>query len=169
MDRYGWKENAATEEGAMAKGWNAYKGHIITTGIIIAALVLFFVTRGREENFAVKYEGADLGGGGIGRTSTYVRYLERHADIPPGAADIPVDVFSYTAAEGVTELAGFEGAGKALLTEEKSFVEYSVRLEKAGLYNLCLEYFPVESRGIAIERSLKINGETPFLGAEQLV
>lgn len=31
-----------------------------------------------------------------------------------------------------------------------------------------MEYYPVEGRGVDIERSVKINGETPFLGAETL-
>ncbi|MDR2095591.1 MAG: extracellular solute-binding protein [Treponema sp.] len=166
---YTGKENTDEEEGVMTKLWNIYKGHIITMGVIIAVMVLFFATRSGEENLAVKYEGADLSGGEIGRANTYIRYLERHADVPPGSKDIPVDIFSYTAAEGVTELADFEGGRKALLTEEDSFVEYTVHLDHPGFYNLYLEYLPVESRGIAVERSLKINGEAPFLGAEQLV
>jgi ABC-type glycerol-3-phosphate transport system substrate-binding protein len=133
--------------------------------LVIAAALFFFAAWGGEENFAAKYEGADLSGGGTGRANTYVRYLERHAAVPPGAADIPIDVFSYTAAEGVSAQDG----GQALWTGENSFVEYTVHLDRAGLYNIYLEYFPVESRGISCERSLRINGETPFLGAEQLV
>ncbi len=36
------------------------------------------------------------------------------------------------------------------------------------MYNVYIEYYPLPSRGIAIERSFKINGETPFLGADRL-
>ena len=36
----------------------------------------------------------------------------------------------------------------------------------AGLYNIYVEYYPVESRGIDIERAIYVNGEIPFTGAD---
>jgi ABC-type glycerol-3-phosphate transport system substrate-binding protein len=149
--------------------WKAVRVPVITLAVIAALLALFLATRGREGNFAAKYQGTDLRGGGIGRTNTYARYLDRYAAVPSGGQNIPIDIFAYTAASGVSELSGFEGGERVLRTEERSFVEYPVYVEKAGLYNIGLEYYPVESRGIDIERGLKINGQTPFLGAEQLV
>ncbi|GHV66662.1 ABC transporter substrate-binding protein [Spirochaetia bacterium] len=156
------------------------RGPVLTIVIIaaFAALVLFIATRSGDEVFTSKYEGADLSGtdtsGGImGRTNTYTRYLERHTSMSPGGTinidDIKIDIFSYTKASGVSALVDFEGEPRVLRTEEKSFVEYTVHVERAGPYNLAIEYFPLESRGIAIERGVKINGETPFLGAEQIL
>jgi ABC-type glycerol-3-phosphate transport system substrate-binding protein len=135
---------------------------------VVAACAIFFAARSGVENYSLKYEGGKSDAGNAGRGNTYSRYLERYAAAPLGAQDIPVDIFSYTSGFGVSELAGFEGEERALRTEEDSFVEYLLHLEKAGFYGLRVEYFPVESRGIAIERRLKINGETPFLGAEQV-
>ncbi|MDR0290878.1 MAG: extracellular solute-binding protein, partial [Treponema sp.] len=104
----------------------------------------------------------------VGRTNTYARYQERHAQVPLAAYDIPIDIFSWTAAEGVSLRANFEGEAQVLVSEEKSFIEYSLRLDRAGLFNIYIEYFPLESRGINIERALLINGQVPFLGAERL-
>jgi hypothetical protein len=154
----------------MAQFWARYKGAFITTAVIVVVLVLFLITRTQEGDYSLKYAGGDLGVADIGRGNTYARYLERYAGVPPGTAAIPIDIFSYTdaGALGVSVLAGFEGEARALRTEEDGYVEYTLHLDRAGLYNLYLEYFPVSARGIAIERNLLINGETPFLGAEQL-
>jgi ABC-type glycerol-3-phosphate transport system substrate-binding protein len=51
-------------------------------------------------------------------------------------------------------------------TDDTGFIEYTVNVPEAGFYNLEMEYFPIESRGVDIERALYINGEIPFLGAE---
>ncbi|MDR0556951.1 MAG: extracellular solute-binding protein [Treponema sp.] len=149
--------------------WRRHKEALITIGIIASLLTVFLATRSRDVNYSAKYTGFDLKTGESGRQNTYAKYLDRYAGAAVvGAKDIPVDIFSYTAADGVSELVDFNGESRALRTEEHGFVEYNVFVEKAGLYNIYLEYFPVEARGISIERSLLINGETPFLGAEQL-
>ena len=145
------------------------KAPVITALVICAALAIFLLTRPREENFSSKYSGRDLSGASLGRTNTYSRYLERYAQVPAAAEDIPVDIFSWTEAEGVSVLAGFEGEAKVLRTEETGFVEYLFPVEEEGLYSLYIEYYPLESRGINIERTLRINGEIPFLGADALV
>jgi len=136
--------------------------------IVIIAAVFFFFAGRNETDFSLKYAGYNLSGASTGRTNTYSRYLERHSDAAAGTNDIPVDLFSWSAANGVSVLENFQNTARVLRTEEKSFVEYRVNIEKAGLYNIHLEYFPLPSRGIAIERSFKINGETPFLGADRM-
>ncbi len=145
-----------------------YKEALITAGIIAVVIALFLSTRSGDTDYRAKYEGAELSAGGEGRQNTYTRYLERYAGVPLGGGGIVVDIFSYTAAEGVSELSNFEGVPRALRMEENSFVEYTVHADRTGMYNMSFEYFPVAGRGIAIERSVLINGETPFLGAEQV-
>jgi ABC-type glycerol-3-phosphate transport system substrate-binding protein len=151
--------------------WKMHKETLITIGVIVTLLAVFLATRSRDVDYSAKYTGFDLKTSESGRQNTYAKYLDRYAPYAGatvGAKDIPIDIFSYTVAKGVGELVNFEGEAKVLRTEEGGFVEYSVYIEKSGLYNIYLEYFPVEARGIPIERSLLINGETPFLGAEQL-
>ncbi|MDR0442505.1 MAG: extracellular solute-binding protein [Treponema sp.] len=140
---------------------------VIAAVLVVGALVFLF-TRKSDADFSAKYAGFDLSGASSGRTNIYSRYMERYADVPNGERDIPFDIFSWTRADGVSVVENFEDEDRVLYTEEKSFLEYRVNLEKEGLYNFYIEYFPIESRGINIERSLLINGEIPFLGADRL-
>jgi len=153
---------------AVKKLWERYKGPLAWLGIIAVFLFLFLLTRPRETDFSGKYRGEDLSGASMGRTNTYARYLERCALVPLGTENIALDITSWTAAEGVEILDNFEGERQVLYTPEAGFVEYEFSLQNAGMYNLYLEYYPLQSRGITIERSLAINGETPFLGADRL-
>jgi len=137
--------------------------------VVIAVLALFFLVAGRQESdFSEKYEGFDLTGASTGRENIYLRYMERHEGVPAGRQDIPIDIFSWTSAEGVSILENFQNTARVLRTEEAGYVEYKVNVERAGLYNVYLEYFPVQSRGIAMERAFYINGTIPFLGADRL-
>jgi len=137
--------------------------------VVVVVLALFFLLAGKQNaDFSAKYAGYDLSGASTGRTNTYSRYLERYANVPNGKKDIPVNLFSYSSASGISALENFEGEMRALRTDEVSFVEYKINVEEDGLYNVFIEYFPLPSRGITIERSFLINGETPFLGADRL-
>jgi ABC-type glycerol-3-phosphate transport system substrate-binding protein len=141
----------------------------LVCAVLACAVVLLALSSGkREESFAAKYAGVDLGGASSGRTNTYTRYRERYAHIPAANQDIPLDIFAWTDASGAYILENFEGEARVLHTVEASFVEYTVTVEQTGMYNVYIEYYPLQSRGINIERSFKINGETPFLGADWL-
>jgi ABC-type glycerol-3-phosphate transport system substrate-binding protein len=147
-----------------------HKAPVITIAALAVLVIVYFALNGAgAQDFSAKYRGADLSGASVGRTNTYTRYMERYAHIQPAAEDIPLDIFSWTDADGVSVLDNFEGVRRVLRTEEESFIEYKVNIEKAGLYNIYIEYYPLPSRGIAIERSLKINGTHPFLGADRLM
>ncbi|MCL2209412.1 MAG: extracellular solute-binding protein [Treponema sp.] len=143
---------------------------LIIIAAVIAVIALIFLVAGRpEDDFSAKYAGYNLSGVSAGRTNIYSRYMERYGHIPAGQYDIPVDIFSWSSAGGVSVLENFEGEARVLRTEEESFVEYTVNINRNGLYNIYLEYFPLPSRGVTIERSLMINGEIPFLGADRMM
>ncbi|MCL2765645.1 MAG: extracellular solute-binding protein [Treponema sp.] len=146
-----------------------FKGVIIAAAVIILVVFIAILARGPDLYFYEKYAGFDLSGASSGRTNLYARYMERLAGVPNGTQDIPVDIFTWTSAEGVSVTENFEGEARVLHTEEVSFVEYIVNVERAGLYNIHIEYFPIHSRGIPMERAFYINGEIPFLGADRLM
>ena len=167
----------------MVEKLEKFMGWIIA-GVAILLIALIFVINGRsEQEFSAKYAGYDLSGASTGRTNTYPRYMERNAGAPLGQRDIPIDIYRWSSGEGVSVvhfgdiINEWESKGvtvdrsdniDVVRTEEVSFIEYTVNVERAGLYNLHIEYFPLPSRGIPIERAFYINGEIPFLGADRL-
>lgn len=106
--------------------------------------------------------------GEIGRTNTYTKYLEKYAGITSPDVEIDVDILHYSSAEGVEQATEYEGRQNVLVTTAESTVEWKINVPETGLYNVYLEYYPIQSKGIDIERSFLINGEVPFKGADQL-
>ena len=142
---------------------------LILIAVVCVAALIIMIIRWDEKDYSIKYAGYDLSGAGTGRTNIYSRYLENHARVPAGRQDIPIDIFSWTSADGASILENFENTPRVLRTEEEGFVEFTVNVEQAGLYHINMEYFPLPARGIPIERSFYINGEIPFLGADRLI
>ena len=136
---------------------------ILCLAAVIAAIVLL---GGGAQDFHLKYEGVDLSADvtGMGREDTYSNYLLRYADAPKGDAVIPVDLAAF---EGDAELREEDGA-PCLYTADESYVTWKVNVEKAGMYNIMLDYLATKARGVDIERELHINGELPFSGARSL-
>ena len=141
----------------------------VIIGIILFVTALIVLNAVRSDpDFSEKYEGVDLSGAGTGRQNIYLRYMERYANISSGLQDIPINIFSWTSAQSASIIDNFENEPRVLRTEESGYVEYTINVESEGLYNIHIEYFPVQSRGIPIERAFSINGVIPFLGADRL-
>lgn len=134
--------------------------------VIIAAALL----KDRVQNFNDKYAGYDLASdvAGMEREGTYTKYLAGHADAAYPGEDVEVDLFTYTADGDVEERTDYEGEAKALYTGTDSTVTWEVDVAESGFYNLCMEYFAPESRGVAVERAIYVNGELPFDDAKNI-
>lgn len=144
------------------------KKWVLLGGIAVAVVVfLLVISLGTVEDFHEKYEGCDLTADveGAVREGTYTRYLNAHADAACPNANVEISLTGYTAGEDVEVCSGFEGREEALYTGEKSVVSWQVEVPEAGFYNLYMEYWTVESRGVPVERALYVNGELPFDGA----
>lgn len=138
--------------------------------VAIIAIVIILVTNRGIDNFSDKYAGSDLSAGveGMEREGTYTEYLSEHADAAYPAHDIDVDLFSYTDAEDVEVYTDYEGVDKALYTGTSSLVTWNVNVPESGFYNFYMEYLAPESRGVAVERGIYINGEHPFEDAANI-
>ena len=139
---------------------------ILITLIVIAAFVLLCVllSMRRVDTFEDKYAGVDLTTdvAGMERTGTYTGYLNAHADAATPAGSIPVDLEHFTADGDVHAVEDLEGEAHALYTETGSTVTFTVDVPEAGFYRLHTRYLLPESRGVAAERCVYINGEIPF-------
>ncbi|QGG56305.1 extracellular solute-binding protein [Paenibacillus sp. B01] len=103
--------------------------------------------------------------------ASYGRYLERHAsdERPDATIRIEGESFSHAAGGRFTVEQGYEGLdGTAVVTPETGSISWNVNVNKAGLYQIRIHYFPVEGKSSAIERQLTLGGELPFRGAEKL-
>ena len=74
----------------------------------------------------------------------------------------------FNAAGKVEVYTNYEGTDKALFTDTDSSVSFHVQVPQTGYYNLYMEYLIPESRGVAAERGVRINGEFPFEDAQNI-
>jgi len=65
----------------------------------------------------------------------------------------------------ISALAALDGQN-AMIAEEEKAVEYKVVCDQAGLYQMGLLYYPLQDKGLNIEFSVEIDGETPFSEAK---
>ena len=139
---------------------------------MVAIIIIIALTpRNKVNDFRDKYADViDLNKdiGGIGRDNTYAKYLDKYTTAPRPEEDIDVVVSNYLKGENVELYSEFEGADDVIYTSDDSFVEWEIDVPRAGMYQIYMEYFPIQSRGVDIERKLLINDELPFIGAETL-
>ena len=145
---------------------------LLIAGAIVLIVILCFVlsNTSKNENYAEKYEGTDLSEEveGLNREGTYSEYLKQYATEICPQKDVEIDVCNYYAGEDVAVYESYEGVEQALYTGDKSSVTWKVDVPEAGLYQVSLKYMTVESRGVAIERKLYVNGELPFEDAANI-
>ena len=138
---------------------------LILIGVVAVFVVFCVLLSLREvETFEDKYAGKDLtvDAEGAVREGTYTRYLSAHADAICPQTEVALDLFDYTAEGSVEVYQDYEGADESLFTDTKSMVTWEIEVQEAGFYNIVLDYLIPESRGVAAERALYINGELPF-------
>lgn len=141
---------------------------IITALLIIAVFAVDFINvrslEAQENNSKMKFDY-------VLREGTYDNYLNSYFDAKRPEKEIGIDIFSYSdAKETEIVFAEYEDEDdvQAVLVSERGFTQWEFNVENAGLYNIEIEYFPVEGRNSAIERELRINGEIPFMEARNL-
>ncbi|MGN0401967.1 MAG: extracellular solute-binding protein [Acetatifactor sp.] len=135
---------------------------------VIALIAVLMSLRGVED-FHDKYAGVDLTVDveGMERTGTYAGYLREHSGAAYATQSIDVSLLDYTAT-GDVKATGEYGVADALYTGNDSYVSWTVDVPAAGFYNIYMEYLIPESRGVAAERVVYINGEIPFEDARNI-
>ncbi len=150
-----------------------YSGKQIGIGVGIAAVAVVAVvamTGKKTHSFADKYAGVDLTVDveGMEREGTYSKYLLAHKDAAYPAKDVVVDLYSYTSTGDVHVESNYFNESQALFTAAGSTVTWNVNVPEAGFYNVNVDYLAPQSRGVAAERAIYINGELPFDNAKDL-
>lgn len=149
---------------------NIKKILIVIAVMIVIAIIAFILSLQGAEDFHEKYAGADLTRDveGMERVGTYTGYLNEHMDAQDMSCEAEINLFDYTSTGTVEVYANYEGTDKALFTDTDSSVSFHVQIPQTGYYNLYMEYLIPESRGVAAERGVRINGEFPFEDAQNI-
>jgi len=139
----------------------------------LAVIILVFVISGLipEKKFSEKYDGFDLSTsvGAVSSTKTYTEYLNEHKNAKTPSVTVDVDVLNYDVAKSYGTKVEKSYRGKdVVITDDKSSVTWIVDVEESGFYNISVEYIATPSRNVNMERSIYINGEMPFSGADIL-
>ena len=99
---------------------------------------------------------------------TYRSYKENSpADISTDKIIIEADNWARYEESGIAKTpqvyTDFEGMpGVSLLTEETALVEYNIEVAQSGLYEILIDYYPIEGKSSAIQRSIFIDGKLPY-------
>ncbi|MDE6875146.1 MAG: extracellular solute-binding protein [Lachnospiraceae bacterium] len=145
---------------------------ILILVIVIALIAAFIVYRklNQVDDYHDKYAGYDLDSDvqGVSRDSTYAKYLQKYGDAGKPANSVEVGLFDFTDGEGVRVETDYEGEPKVIYMEDDSRATWQVEIPQSGLYNMYIEYYPIASRGVDIERAFYINGSLPFAGSDDL-
>ncbi len=147
-------------------------GKILIVLAVLAVIVAIVALKPKKsEDFSEKYAGVDLSvnNDSAAGEGTYTDYMNVYADFDKPEYSVDVDLSTYVSGEGVELYNDYNGEANALYTSTDSTVTWNVDLPKAGLYNIYIEYMPMESRGVAIERSVYINGKAPFSEANNIL
>lgn len=149
---------------------NIKKILIVIAVMIVIAIIAFILSLQGAEDFHEKYAGTDLTRDveGMERVGTYTGYLNEHADAQDMTCEAEIDLFDYASSGKVEVYTNYEGTDKALFADTDSSVSFHVQVPQTGYYNLYMEYLIPESRGVAAERGVRINGEFPFEDAQNI-
>ncbi len=152
------------------------KTMVITLSVIIFLIGFFTIdnvlVKNRQDymtyNSGIK-EDYDYSNLAYYNTSDYYGYLEENDEGFPQVDPIVISAVDYIEIEGENEsFDSFEGIDDVLLTDEYGSVTWEVNVIEPGYYNLNMNYYPYEGKSSMIERTLYINGEVPFEGANNI-
>lgn len=101
----------------------------------------------------------------------YYEYVSSHEEKYPNVASIFIDVVNDIESEDGEESypTSVGGRENVLYTGETGSITWSFNVEEEGFYNILVDYYPIEGKSSAIERTVLINGELPFTGVQNVI
>ncbi len=86
-----------------------------------------------------------------------------------GIYGVKIDIFNYDESSlKVSTKENYYGKN-VVVAEDRSSVLWRFDVPEEGFYNIEMEYIAIPSRSVSMEQTVKINGEVPFSGSENLV
>lgn len=101
---------------------------------------------------------------------SYAAYIEKYKDAVRPDLVIEIAGKDYTKATGSVSLLEEyeEDTGTSVRCDEESSISWNLDVPETGLYNIGIEYYPVDGKGGTIERELLIDEKLPFDSAQSI-
>ncbi|HEY8363024.1 MAG TPA: extracellular solute-binding protein [Tissierellaceae bacterium] len=118
----------------------------------------------------VVYKSSEIENGISVKRNRYDDYIKKYENIEQPDDEIVIEAREFKRAEPEVEIIeNYEGmSGSSVLTKDEGFIEWTFNVERPGLYNVKVVYYPIEGKGTDIEREVWINGELPFFEAKYI-
>ncbi|MBQ7015188.1 MAG: extracellular solute-binding protein [Clostridia bacterium] len=136
-----------------------------TAIILLVAIVMQLFTVGFSARSSITEESALTAFVPVYKEGSYGEYLQTYLRAAVATKKIDIDIHGYTEATDDVTSGTVAGVPNCLITTEESSVTYTVNVPSEGLYSIYLDYYPIEGKGAAIERSISINGAVPYTEA----
>ena len=108
----------------------------------------------------------------MAESTSYKNYIKKNMVVQSNVEPFSVSVSDNTVIcyNGARLLSGekYNESGMVLYTEEESAFDLKINVPFSGLYNISVEYYPVEGRGQDIRRAFYIDGNIPFIEAQSI-
>lgn len=115
-----------------------------------------------DESLLIQLENASEEG-------SYQRYLESHADEEIVSTPIHINAGQVTGGENYEIQPDFAGRdGDSIVTEGTGAVTYSFTVPQSGMYQLQVEYYPLEGKDSTIMRNILLDGQLPYDEAREV-
>lgn len=141
----------------------------LTFVIILTVLIIFSIVKandvsymGRVEDYFADFEPATQD------NNSYISYLNNKKDIQKienDTIDINVTQFSSVNYSSSIEVIDSE---HSIITNDNTVISWDFDVTTEGMYNLFLDYFPINGKSSEIERVILIDGEIPFKEASDI-
>lgn len=136
--------------------------------IILVCVMLCTCTLTGCSSFRLPSSGSDLVDAAARSLSEYELYIADKDAAPEGTL-IEIDGASFSSSEGGdVQIVELEGVSAAATSNEGS-ITYTFTVEESGLYDLEIDYYPLEGFGDTIERALYLDGKIPYSEARSIL
>ncbi|WP_309119257.1 extracellular solute-binding protein [Paenibacillus sp.] len=99
---------------------------------------------------------------------TVLATYAEHGYVDYAGEDIRVDAAAYTDSSGNIEVREVEGKPAVVTDGDGGWVEWTFDVPESAMYNIDIEYFPMEGKKSSVERRFLIDGEAPFEEASRI-
>lgn len=147
---------------------NSVKWIALFTAVIIVVLLPLSVLKKEKASASVSSKADALTTSFSTNEGDYSGYINTYKDTVSSYQKVSINVNNCDDSENATLEAEYKGKQNVLLTSESGFAQWRVSIPETGMYSILIEYYADEEEINSVQRSLLIDGSSPFSQAENI-